>query len=157
MHRTPRERRGLPTARLGTAVDKLVSLVMKRLLTSKILISFAALAALCVLVAFGGFWHVCDIEVRNLSGQTITDVVLEVRDRQCDWSATKRVDKLPSGVSMKVRHSYKDTTAVVGFAMGGRKFQHDAGYVNMLPGERWRLEIQPDGIVKAGYDSKEEY
>ena len=60
-------------------------------------------------------------EVRNLSGQTITNVVLELRDFQGAWSVTRRVASLNQGESLRVRHTHRDIKAVVTFSIAGRK------------------------------------
>src|SRR5258708_7750674 len=101
---------------------------MKR--TSKILVAVAA--ALLVLSIVGGFFFTCVIDhtdIRNLSGQTVTDVVLKLRDHQTDWAVTKRVASLKPGESLRVRHSHNDTKAVVEFAIAGRSFRHEEGYI----------------------------
>jgi hypothetical protein len=59
---------------------------MKRVSTSKILIA----AAVASLVALGVFsfirFFANHTEVRNLSGQTVTDIVMQLRDYQTDWA-----------------------------------------------------------------------
>lgn len=91
-------------------------------------------------------------ELRNLSGQTITNVVLELRDFDGDWSVTKRKTSLKPGASLRVRHSHTDTKAEVTFAIAGRAFRHKEEYIDLWTGEGWRFDIQPDGKVVAGYD-----
>lgn len=90
-------------------------------------------------------------EIRNLSGQTVTDVVLELRDTQTAWSVTKRTATLKPGESLRVRHTHRDTKAVVTFTVAGRSFRHDEGYVDLWTGEGWRFDIQPGGAVTSGY------
>lgn len=114
---------------------------------------FVAVAV--VLVAAGSLFLLRQVtehtEIRNLSGQTITDVVLELRDTQTAWSVTKRTATLKPGESLRVRHTHRDTKAVVTFVVAGRSFRHDEGYVDLWTGEGWRFDIQPDGAVTSGY------
>lgn len=91
-------------------------------------------------------------EIRNLSGLTITNVVLELRDYRSDWSVIKRKTSLKPGASLRVRHSHTDIKAVVTFAIAGRAFRDEEGYIDLWTGEGWRFDIQPDGKVVAGYD-----
>ncbi|MBL9170848.1 MAG: hypothetical protein JNN07_24160 [Verrucomicrobiales bacterium] len=130
---------------------------MKRVWTSKVLIAFTTLL---VLAAFGVFlfvWPPDHTEVRNQSGQTVTDVVLQLRDHNSNssWGVTRRAATLEPGESLRVRHSHNDSTAVVEFGLGGRRFRHDNGYVDLWAGEGYRFDIQPDGSVKAGYDHRD--
>ena len=115
---------------------------------------FVAMAVV-VLVTAGSFFLVHRVtertEIRNLSGQTVTDVVLELRDTQTDWSITKRTTTLKPGESLRVRHTHRDTKAVVTFAIAGRSFRHDEGYIDLWTGEGWRFDIQPGGAVTSGY------
>jgi hypothetical protein len=114
-----------------------------------------------VLVAVGSvfvFRRVTEhTEIRNSSGQTVTDVVLELRDTQTDWSVTKRVATLKPGESVRVRHTHRDTKAVVTFAVAGRSFRHDEGYIDLWTGEGWRFDIQPGGVVTSGYAYRESH
>jgi len=92
-------------------------------------------------------------EVRNLSGQTVRDVVLEVHDHyRNNWSLTRRTASLKPGESLRVRHSHRDTKAVVTFAIAGRSFRHEERYIDLWTGECWRFDIQPGGKVAGGYD-----
>jgi hypothetical protein len=124
---------------------------MKR--ASKIEISVAIV--LLVVAAIGGFLFTRfpnHTDIRNLSGQTVNDVVLKLRDHQTDWAVTKRVASLRPGESLRVRHSHNDTRAVVEFAIAGRSFRHEEGYIDLWTGEGWRFDIHPNGTVTAGYD-----
>jgi hypothetical protein len=91
-------------------------------------------------------------EVRNLSGQTITNVVLELRDFRGDWLITKRVASLQPGGSLRVRHSHRDSKAVVTFAIADRTFRHEEPYIDLWTGEGWRFDVHADGTVARGYD-----
>jgi hypothetical protein len=91
-------------------------------------------------------------DIRNLSGQTVTDVVLEIRDHQTAWPLTKRAPSLRPGESLRVRHTHRDTKAIVTFAVAGRSFRHDGAYIDLWTGEGWRFDIQSDGTVMSGYD-----
>jgi hypothetical protein len=118
-------------------------------------IEIVAVAVLLVLATIGGFLltHFSDhTDIRNLSGQTVTDVVLQLRDHQTDWAITKRVASLKPGESLRVRHSHNDTRAVVEFAIAGRSIRHEEGYIDLWTGEGWCFDIQPDGSVTSGYD-----
>jgi hypothetical protein len=126
---------------------------MKRTSTSKILIVAAALVVFAVLAGFFFVWPPDHTEVRNLSGQSLTNVVLELRDHQrSDWRASRRVAVLRPGESFRIRHSHNDTSAVVEFALGGQRFRHEEGYIDLWTGEGWRFDIQSNGTVKAEYD-----
>lgn len=96
-------------------------------------------------------------EIRNLSGQTVTDVVLELRDTQTAWSVTKRTATLKPGEILRVRHTHRDTKAVVTFAVAGRKCRHEEGYIDLWTGEGWRFDIQPGGAVTSGYAYRESH
>jgi hypothetical protein len=82
----------------------------------------------------------------------VTDVVLEVRDTQTDWSVTERVPTLKPGESVRVRHTHRDTKAVVTFALAGQSFRHDEAYIDLWTGEGWRFDIKPGGVVTSGSD-----
>ena len=125
---------------------------MKRPSTSMWIVAVVAL----LLIAAGSFAVVRRVtgrtEVRNLSGQTITDVVLELRDFKTHWSITKRTASLKPGESLRVRHSHRDSKAVVTLAIAGRSFRHEEGCIDLWTGEGWRFDIQPGGTIAAGYD-----
>lgn len=90
-------------------------------------------------------------EICNSSGQTVTDVVLELRDTQTAWFVTKRLASPKPGESLRVRHTHRDTKAVVTFAVAGRSFRHDEGYIELWTGAGYRFDIQPGGAVRSGY------
>jgi len=120
-------------------------------------IRWLAVVLLLVLVAVGSLFVFRRVnertEIRNSSGQTITNVVLELCDIQTAWSVTKSVRALGPGESVRVYHTHRDTKAVVTFALAGRKLRHDEAYIDLWTGEGWRFDIQPDGTVASGYDS----
>jgi hypothetical protein len=131
---------------------------MKRAMTLKVLIPLTALPLTALLAAFACFsfaWPANYTEIRNLSGQMVTDVVLELRDHQTEWAVTERVASLRPGGLVRIRHSHSDTSAVLQFGIGGQRFRHDDGYIDLWAGEGWRFDIQPDGTVKSGYHSSE--
>jgi hypothetical protein len=116
------------------------------------------LTVAAILLFVGGFFVVRQVtertEIRNLSGQTVTDVVLELHDYQTDWSVTNRAASLKPGESLRVRHTHRDTTAVVAFAIAGRGFRYEEGYIDLWTGEGCLFNIQNDGSVevKSTYD-----
>jgi|GEM_PF-2120401 len=111
--------------------------------------------ALALVTATGLFLHyrvTARTEIRNLSGKTITEAVLKLRDIQTDWSVTKRAATLKPGESLRIRHTHRDTKAVVTFVVAGRSYRHEDGYIDLWTGEGWRFDIQPDGEVVSGHD-----
>lgn len=116
-----------------------------------------ATATLLVLVAFAVFffaWYPNHTEVRNMSGRTITDVVLELRDRRTDWAVGKTAATLSPGEGVKIRHSHNDATAVIQFGMDGQRFRYEEA-IELWTGEGWRSDIQPDGTLKSRHDHVE--
>src|SRR4051812_16042182 len=120
---------------------------MKRLSTSNILIAAAVLLGLTTSGVFFFARFTEHTDIRNLSGETVTDVVLKLRDHQTDWAVTKRVASLKPGEYLRVHHLHNDTRAVVEFAIAGRSFRHEQGYIDLWTGEGWRFHIQKDGTV----------
>jgi hypothetical protein len=90
-------------------------------------------------------------DVRNLSGQTVTCVVLRLQGHQTDWTVIRKVASLKAGESISIRHSHKNTKAVVEFTISGKKVRYEEGYIDLWTGEGWVFGIQPDGTVTSGY------
>jgi hypothetical protein len=128
---------------------------MKSPSTSKFLFVMAAL----LILAAGSFFVVRlvteRIEIRNLSGQAVTEVVLEIHDLKTDWSVTKHAASLKPGESLRVRHTHRDTKAVIKFVIAGRSFRQEEGYIDLWTGEGCVFAIKPDGTVTSEYDYSE--
>jgi hypothetical protein len=129
---------------------------MKRPAALRILIAVTILFGLGIFPVLFIAWP-DHTDVRNLSGQTVTNVVFELRDYQTDWFVTRHIASLRPGGSIRIRHWHNDTKAVLQFGIAGRRFRHEEGYMDLWTGEGWRFDIQPDGTVESGYDYDERH
>ena len=124
---------------------------MKRVTTSMVLVAAVGLLLVAAPAVFVGARFTDYTDIRNLSGETITDVMLQLHDHQTDWAITKRIATLKPGESLRVRHWHHDTRAVVEFVIAGQKFRHEEASIDLWSGEGWRFDIQPSGTVSSGY------
>jgi hypothetical protein len=125
---------------------------LKYMSTFKVALIAIALLAVVMLGVFGFYRFTNVTEVHNLSGQTLTGVVLQLHDDKTDWTVTKRVGNLKPGEILRIRHTHNDTKAVVGFDLAGQRFRHVEPYIDLWTGEVWRFDIQADGVVTSGHD-----
>ena len=130
---------------------------MKRPSTPMFLFAGAALLLVAACSVFVVRLGTERTEIRNLSGQIATDVVMELHGYRADGSVTKRTGSLKPGESLRVRHTHRDSKAVVTFAIAGQSFRHEEGYIDLWTGEGWRFDIQPGGAVTSGYDYPEKH
>jgi hypothetical protein len=87
------------------------------------------------------------IEVRNVAGQRVTDLVVQLRDVQSSWAMTRKVASLEPGEIFRIRHARNDTSAGIEFAIAGQKFRHEQEYIDLWTGEGWRFDLQSNGVV----------
>jgi hypothetical protein len=91
--------------------------------------------------------------IHNLSGQPITDVVLELHGAYQDtWTLTKKTPALRSGNRLTLHHSQRDSKAILQFTLGQRSIRFEEPYTDLWTGEGWCLDILPDGQVTGHYD-----
>ncbi len=89
--------------------------------------------------------------VTNKSGSIVTDVTMTLSSINDDWNASRYVEALAPGESMKIRHAQNDTLVNLKFVIDGAAIVHEERYVDLWWGERWNLFINADGSVDSGY------